>query len=118
MKLKHRNKVYSSDDVPLFLYFKTNKKRKEFSDILLHYGANDKFIEFPCLHAALAGNVVIKDKRATIYFSLDSVEEKKVIQKSLFSNTDENCNSLICSPSDINEDVLIEWVENNLSKIV
>ena len=116
MTIKYRNKTYSSEDIPLFIYFKENDNQKEFLNILRTYNTGE-FCKLKCVFSILAGNTVIKDKRAPIYFCIEDDDEKRILQKSLFDNVDDN-NAMICSPPDINERVIGEWVDKNINKII
>lgn len=116
MNIKYRNKVYSSDNVPLFVFFKTNRNRREFITVLSEYKLGT-YREVDCMHAILAGSVLVKDKRAKIYFSIDNIDEKKTLQKNLFDNDVNENNAMLCSPGDINENVLIDWIDKNVHKL-
>lgn len=116
MKLKYRNKTYSSEDVPMFLYFKTASHKRSFVTTLVGYKLGT-FTEIKDLHSALAGNVVIKDKRAKMFFCIDDKDEKDIIQKCVYEEVSSENNAIICSPPDIKEDILIEWVQKNLDKL-
>lgn len=116
MKIKYKNKIYSSDDVPLFLYFQTGKQKKDFGTILANYNLGE-FTHLSSLHAVLAGNTVIKDKRSKIYFCIESKDEKYIIVKSVFDDKDSDNNAMICSPNDIPEESIVTWIENNIKKI-
>lgn len=117
MKLKYRNIIYDSKDVPLFLYFLDGKQKKDFGTVLVNYNLGE-FTPFSCLHAALAGNAVIKDKRAKIYFCIDTKEEKQVIVKSIFEDRDTDNNAMICSPNDIPEESLVAWIDKKIKCII
>lgn len=69
------------------------------------------------MHAVLAGNTLIKDKRAKIYFSIDNVDEKRNLQKNLFDNDVDENNAMLCSPGDIDENVLHAWIDKNVHKL-
>lgn len=116
MNIKYRNKIYSSDSVPLFIFFKTNQNRKEFITVLSGYKLGT-YKEINCMYAVLAGSALVKDKRAKIYFSIDNIDEKRNLQKSLFDNDVDQNNAMLCSPTDINENVLYDWIEKNVHKL-
>lgn len=113
MKVKYRNKIYSSTDVPLFFYFKTPKNKNEFIDFLANNLLIKEYKRATSIYVILAGNTVIKDKRAGIYISFDEKEEKKHLQKSIFFNP-EDSNAFLCSPPDIKERDLEIWLERKL----
>ena len=117
MNIKYKNKLYCSDDIPLFLYFKSEVNKREFVNILSNYQIGT-FQQIYCVHAILAGSRIIKDKRTAIFMNIDDINEKKVLQKNLFDNPDDGINAMICSPGDIQEQVIQDWVENNIDKIV
>ena len=117
MVLKYRNKKYSSDDVPLFLYFKSNKNKREFIDMLACYNDHKSFVPVKCVDIALAGNTVIKDKRADLYVCLPSREEKKDIQRYLFNSNDES-NAVISTPLDIKPRILEEWISKYTKDLI
>ena len=116
MNIKYRNKVYSSDDIPIFIYFKTDKNREEFVNLLQYYKLGT-YCRVNCMHLVFAGKQVIKDKRAFIYFRIDEKEEKRTLQRSLFNIGDTDNNAMLCAPSDISEDNLMLWVEKHLEKL-
>lgn len=113
MKLKYRNKLYSSDDVPIFLYFRNKENRAEFANLLVQYTKLGEYIVFPCLHSALAGNTIIRDKRSSIYLCIEDAEEKRIIQKSLFDTSEVDSNAVICTPADITEEHLTAWIRKH-----
>ena len=117
MNIKYRNKIYKSEDLPIFIFFKTDGNRKEFINILEHYKAGT-FCRINCVHSILAGNTVIKDKRSPIFFNIEDKEEKRTLQRSLFDNDVDDNNAMMCSPSDTKEDNLISWVEKNLDNLL
>jgi hypothetical protein len=117
VKVKYRNKIYSSDDVPLFFYFKDSSKKDEFIDFLANNSLINEFKEIPSVYVILAGNTVIKDKRARIYISFDELIEKKSLQKSIFFNP-EDSNAFLCSPADIEERSLELWIEKNIDNLL
>ena len=116
MKIRYRKQIYSSENIPIFVYFKTDGNRKEFLNVLNEYQVGT-FKPVKCIHSVLAGNTIIKDKRALVYLNIDDIEEKKILQKSLFDNNFEENNAMLCSPPDIDEDVLLKWVEKNLDEL-
>lgn len=116
MKIRYRKQIYSSENIPIFVYFKTDVNRKEFINVLNEYQVGT-FKPIKCIHSVLAGNTIIKDKRALVYLNIDDIEEKRVLQRSLFDNDFENNNAMLCSPSDINETVLLDWVQKNLNEL-
>ena len=69
------------------------------------------------MHAILAGSILVKDKRAKIYFSIDNVDEKRTLQKNLFDNDVDENNAMLCSPGDIDENVLHAWIDSNVHKL-
>ncbi len=117
MKIKYKNKIYNSDDVPLFLYFIDNNQKKDFITILANYNVNC-FKPIHCLHSILAGNTLIKDKRSKIYFCIETKDEKRLLLKNAFYNNDSDNNAMICSPNDIPEQSLIMWIEKNINKLI
>jgi len=117
VKLKYRNKIYNSERIPLFLYFKSSSARKEFANVLLKYEKLNEFKQFNLVHSILAGNTVIKDKRAPIFFSIDTKEERGVLIKGLFIVEDEDSNAMLCTPPDIKEEILQDWIEKYLDKL-
>lgn len=116
MKVKYRNKIYSSTDLPLFFYFKNAVNKNEFIDFLANNSLIKEFKKVPSVYVILAGNTVIKDKRAGIYISFDEILEKKHLQKSIFFNP-EDSNAFLCSPPDINENSLEIWLENHIESL-
>ena len=112
MVLKYKDITYSSEDVPLFLYFKTEKSKKEFITNLSNYTVPNIFIRITSVDVALAGNVVIKDKRSALYIKIESIEERQSIQKHIF-NTGEDSNAIISTPPDIEERVLEQWIDKH-----
>lgn len=116
MNIKYRDKIYSSEDLPIFIYFKTDKNRKDFINLLQYYKLGT-FLKVNCMHSVLAGNTVIKDKRAFIYFKIDEKEEKRTLQRSLFEHNDPDNNAMMCAPNDIDEDTLINWVQSYLDSL-
>lgn len=116
MKIKYRNKIYNSEDIPIFLYFKNPQQKKDFNVVLANYELGN-YTLVKHLYAVLAGKEVIKDKRAKIYFCIDNREEKSVILKSSFDDRDTDNNAMVCSPPDIPEESIVAWIENNLHKM-
>ena len=116
MKVKYRNKIYNSDDIPLFFYFKDSSKKDEFIDFLANNSLINEFKQIPCIYVILAGNTVIKDKRARVYLSFDEIVEKRALQKSIFFNP-EDSNAFLCSPGDIEERNLEIWIEKHLDNL-
>ena len=115
MNIKYRNKIYRSEDVPVFVYFRSNENRIEFVNILKNYKIGI-YHEVRCFHAVIAGKKVIKDKRSSIEFMIEDIAEKKNLQKSLFQQTGDS-NAMICSPGDIKQEHLHKWIENNLDEL-
>ena len=113
MNIKYRNKIYSSEDIPIFVYFKTNKNREDFLNLLQYYKLGT-YCKVNCVYFVLAGKTVIKDKRAGIHFCINDKEEKKTLQRSLFNVNDTDNNAMMCAPPDIDEDNLISWVQKHL----
>jgi hypothetical protein len=116
VKVKYRNKIYSSEDIPIFFYFKEVSKKDEFITFLANNSLINEYKQIPAIHAILAGNTIIKDKRARIYLSFDEDIEKKVLQKSIFFNPQDS-NAFLCSPSDIEERNLEIWIEKYIDSI-
>ena len=116
MNIKYRDQLYRSEDIPIFVYFKTDNNRQNFINDLNDYKVGT-FKLIKSIHSILAGNTIIRDKRAYIYFNIENIEEKKILQKSLFDSNVEGNNAMLCSPPDIDEDVLLKWVEKNLDEL-
>ena len=116
MKIKYRDKIYNSEDIPLFLYFKAPLNKKHFSDILINYNIGN-YCQLTNLKGALAGNTAITDMRSKIYFCIEDREEKILLQKSMYYEDDADNNAIICSPSDVPEQSLITWIEENISRV-
>lgn len=110
MRIKYKNKIYSSQDIPLFFYFKESSVRDDFIKFLADNILVDDFKKSPNIPVILAGNTVIKDKRSAILISFETLEEKKALQKSIFFNP-EDSNAFLCSPPDIEERSLELWIE-------
>ena len=117
MVLKYRNKTYSSDDLPIFLYFKDANHKNEFINNLVGYTKPKEFIRIYCVEVALAGNTVIKDKRAGLYISLETMEEKRHIQRYLY-NSNEDSNAVIATPPDIELHILENWIEKHTEGLI
>ena len=117
MILKYKNKYYDSGDVPLFLYFKSNKNKDEFINILANLDIVNEFIPVKCVSIALAGNLIIKDKRAQLFVRIPEKEEKKEIQRYLFDSYDES-NAVISTPPDIQPPVLEEWINRYTKDLI
>lgn len=113
MFLKYKNKEYSSEDLPVLLFFKTMSKKREFINELSNYNDFNNYIKISSVHVALAGNIVIKDKRSTLYFKIDNIQEKKYLQKQIFDSI-EDSNTVISTPLDINFKVIEQWIEKNI----
>jgi hypothetical protein len=116
VNIKYRELLYKSEDVPIFVYFKTDDNRQNFINTLNEYKVGT-FKPIKGVHSILAGNTIIKDKRTNIYLNIENIEEKRVLQKNLFDNNFEENNAMLCSPPDIDEAVLLEWVQRNLDKL-
>lgn len=116
MNIRYRKQLYRSEDIPIFVFFKTDSNRQIFINDLNEYKVGT-FKIIKGIHSILAGNTVIRDKRTNIYLNIENVEEKRVLQKSLFDNNFEENNAMLCSPPDINEAVLLEWVQNKLDEL-
>lgn len=112
MVIKYKKKLYNSEDLPVLLYFKNYAKKKEFINDLSNYTVTEGFIQINSIDVILAGNTVIKDRRSAIYFSLESVEEKKSLQKQIFNTPDDN-NAIVSTPADIKLDIIEQWIEKN-----
>ena len=116
MNIKYRNNIYSSEDVPLFVYFKTDKNRREFINILQYYKVGT-YCRVNCIQFILAGKAVIKDKRTPMFFCIEDKEEKRELQRSLFNAPDEDNNAMMCAPPDIDENILLKWVQKHLEEL-
>lgn len=117
MELKYKNKVYSSEQLPIFLFFKTKKKKRDFINDLANYVTPGQFAKIQSVDVALAGSTVIKDKRSTLQFSLESLEEKRSLQVQIF-NTDEDSNAIISTPPDIKLPIIQKWIESNVHHLL
>ena len=116
MVIKYKNKIYNSDDLPIFLYFKKLERKKEFIDELNSYNKPNTFVKILSIDVILAGNAVIKDKRSSVYFSLETIEEKQSLQRQIF-NTPEDSNAIISTPADIKLNIIERWIENNINHL-
>lgn len=116
MKLKYKNKIYDSEQIPLFLYFKNTSHKKDFITLLANYDLGN-YTVIPKLYGALAGSVVIKDKRSKVSFCINDIEEKRIIVKGMFHDRDSDNNAMVCSPPDIPEESLLAWIEKNIEKL-
>ncbi len=117
MVLKYKNKFYSSDDLPILLFFKSTKRKREFVNEVNNYTNFEVFFKLLSVDVALAGSTVIKDKRSSLYIKFESLLEKKSLQKQLFDNI-EDSNAVISTPLDIKIEVLREWIENNAEHLI
>jgi len=115
--LKYKNKCYNSDDVPLFLYFKSVKNKEEFIDLLANYDIVNEYVLVNCVDIALAGNTVVKGKRAKLYINIPSKEEKREIQRYLFDSNDES-NAVISTPPDIKPSILEKWIGKHTKDLI
>jgi spore coat protein CotH len=115
--LKYKNKFYSSDDLPILLFFKSTKRKREFVNEVNNYTDFETFFKLLSVDVALAGSTVIKDKRSSLYIKFESLLEKKSLQKQLFDNI-EDSNAVISTPLDIKIEVLREWIENNAEHLI
>lgn len=113
MKLKFKDKEYDSEDVPLFLMFKSSLNKKNFINSLVTYKLGT-YVNTKDIKVALAGNVCIKDKRIKLYYCIKEKEEKNMLTKCMFLDENTDNNSMVCAPSDIPETVITRWIENNL----
>lgn len=114
--LKYRKKIYSSDDLPIFLFFKKQSNKKQFINELAAYVAFKEFVPLSSVDIVLAGNTVIKDKRSTLYFSLENIDEKRSLQKKLFSTAEES-NAIISTPYDIKERDIEAWILRHIDHL-
>lgn len=117
MVLKYKNKTYSSNDLPIFLYFKQNSNKREFIDKLAIYNKFNTFEKFTSVDVALAGNTVIKDKRSALFISLEDICEKRSLQRHIFG-TSEDSNAIISTPPDIGPRILEEWIEKHSAHLI
>jgi len=117
MVLKYRNKTYSSDDLPIFLFFRKDANKRNFINELNNYTKPDTFIKITSIDVVLAGNTIIKDKRSSLYFSLKTIEEKQCLQRQIF-NTPEDSNAIISTPADIELRIIEQWIEKNVINLI
>ncbi len=117
MVLKYRNKTYSSDDLPIFLFFRKDANKRNFINELNNYTKPDTFIKITSIDVVLAGNTIIKDKRSSLYFSLKTIEEKQCLQRQIF-NTPEDSNAIISTPADIELRIIKLWIEKNVINLI
>lgn len=117
MVLKYKNKIYSSNDLPIFLFFKKNSNKRDFINELNNYNTLDSFVRITSVDVALAGNMVIKDKRSALYFNLETLEEKQSLQRHIF-NTPEDSNAIISTPGDIELRVIEKWIEKHVDYLI
>ncbi len=117
MVLKYKNKLYDSNDLPIFLYFKKNNNKREFINTLSNYSEFKNFTKFTSIDVAIAGNTVIKDKRSSIFIKFESKCEKQTLQRHIF-NESEYSNAIISSPGDIGPDILGEWIERHIDHLI
>jgi hypothetical protein len=115
--LKYRDKEYNSEDVPLFLMFKTLTHKKKFINSIASHKLKTYF-NTKDIQVALAGNTCLKDKRTKFYIRIDIKEEKNIISKCMFLDENTDNNSIVCAPYDIPETVIGNWIENNLQKLI
>ena len=113
MKLKYKDKEYDSEDVPLFIMFKTLKHKKNFINNLAVYKLG-VYNSTQDIQVVLAGNDCLKDKRTKLYFCINDKEEKNIITKTMFLDESTDNNSIVCAPYDIPETVIGEWIEKNI----
>ena len=117
MVLKYKNKTYSSEDLPIFLFFKKLERKNEFVNELNNYREPNTFVKINSVDVVLAGNTVIKDKRSQLYLNLETLTEKQSLQRQIF-NTPEDSNAIISTPADIDLPVIEQWVENNIIHLI
>ena len=117
MVLKYKDKIYSSENLPIFLYFKKNANKRNFINELNNYSKPNSFVKITSVDVALAGNAVIKDKRSTLYFSLETIEEKQSLQRQIF-NTPEDSNAIISTPGDIELRIIEQWIEKYIEHLI
>ena len=91
MKLKYKDKEYDSEDVPLFIMFKTLKHKKNFINNLAVYKLG-VYNSTQDIQVVLAGNDCLKDKRTKLYFCINDKEEK--ILNSLLNSVEIYINNL------------------------
>lgn len=109
MVIKYKNKTYSSEDLPIVLFFKTVNKRGDFINDITTYVIPGKFVPIDSIDVILAGNTIIKDRRATTHIKFESIEERQALQKQVF-NTPEDSNAIISTPGDIAPEILEQWI--------
>ena len=114
MKLKYKSKVYDSEDIPLFLYFKTFDSKKKFINTLVKYNPGSNVIASD-VYVAFAGNTIIKDKRSKLYYCIDSREEKNIILKSMYYFENNNFMDIKCIDFSISLNFQSIWNMNILS---
>lgn len=117
MVLKYKNKIYSSNDLPIFLFFKNTENKREFINRLANYNEFNVFERFTSIDVALAGNAVIKDKRSSMFISFEDISEKRALQRHIFG-TCEDSNAIISTPPDIGPRVLEMWIEKNAIHLI
>ena len=117
MILKYKNKVYNSNDLPIFLYFKKSCKKREFINDLSNYNKFNSFARITSVDVAIAGNTVIKDKRSALYINFECKREKQSLQRHIFNESEES-NAVISSPSDIGPTILGEWIERHIDHLI
>jgi len=115
--IKYKNKIYDSNDLPIFLYFKKNSSKRDFINTLSNYSEFKSFIRFTSIDVAIAGNTVIKDKRSSLYIKFETKMEKQSLQRHIF-NESEDSNAIISSPGDIGPTVLGEWIERHIDHLI
>lgn len=116
MKVKYRNKIYDSEEIPLFFYFKEPSRKDDFIDFLANNSLVKEFKKVQSVHVVLAGNTVIKDKRASISISFNELPEKQALQKSIFFNPPDS-NAFLCCPGDIEPPDLELWLERYIEHL-
>lgn len=117
MVLKYKNKIYSSEDLPILLFFKSLPNKRNFINEVSNYAAPKEFIKLTSIDVALAGNTVMKDKRCTIYMKFESLEEKKSLLRQIH-NTPEDSNAVVSTPDDIEISVIERWIESYVTDLV
>lgn len=117
MVLKYKNKIYSSEDLPILLFFKTLPNKRNFVNEVSNYATPKEFIKLTSIDVALAGNTVMKDKRSIIYLRFESMEEKKSLLRQIH-NTPEDSNAVISTPEDIEIRIIEQWIESYVSDLV
>jgi len=115
--IKYKNKTYSSEDLPIFLYFKRVEDKKDFINLLAIYHKPNVFVRVNSVDFVLAGNTVIKDKRSAIYINMETMGEKRHIQRYLFDSNDES-NAVISTPPDIRPVILEEWIGRHAKDLI